>query len=314
MMAGFKEERHPIDWREMIVMTLNMNVSPLRICRGTSQRVVALAIAFVIVTVTGCAMTFGYRHADWLLRWQLDHYLDLNSAQRRDVTARLQPLLSRHRAEALPQYEQLLGEVQQRVRRGLTREDVEWVYATYDRMRADLFERAAPDGAALITTITDKQIRNFEEVVRKEEQQAARRLQTPASARLNERAKTILSLVEEWAGPVSAAQAAQIRQWSISLPDTQPAWWDYRRHRHQELVTLMRRGAPANEAAQALRAMFVTPEKSAPRAYLDSVKDLRSGLMTLLLGIDRSLTPVQRLKLIGSLQKLIEDIHALRAG
>ena len=121
-------------------------------------------------------------------------------------------------------------------------------------------------------------------------------------------------MAEDWVGPLSAEQAIRVRQWSVALPDTQPAWWQYRRHRHQELLALMRLRRPAGEVTQALRAMFVTPEQSAPRAYLDSVKDLRIGLTAMLLGIDRMLTPIQRVKAVATLQKFIDDIHGLRVG
>jgi hypothetical protein len=282
--------------------------------RAPSQRLLVAVIVALVALVTGCAVTFGYRHADWLIRWQLDHYLDLNSGQRRDVTARLQPLLLRHRTEVIPQYEQFLRELQQRLGRGLTHEDLDWIYASYDRFRADLFERLAPDGGVVLTAITEKQIRNFEEVVQKEEQKAARRLQKPLSVRLDERARTALSLAEDWLGPLSAEQTSRIRQWSLALPDTQPVWWEYRRHRHQELVALMRHQQSPSETTQALRVMFVTPEESAPRAYVDTVTSLRAGLTTMLLGIDEMLTPIQRLKAVATLQKLIDDVHGLRVG
>ena len=60
--------------------------------------------------------------------------------------------------------------------------------------------------------------------------------------------------------------------------------------------------------------MFVSPERSAPQIYLDTVKDLRAGLTTMLLGMDRILTPVQRRKAIATIQKLIDDVHSLRTG
>lgn len=304
--------RWPIDLGKMVTMSLKMKV----IMQGLNPSVRSLTtciLAFMVL-ITGCGVTFGYRHADWLIRWQVDHYLDLDSTQRRELTTRLQALLQRHRAEALPQYEQFLKEVQLRVDRGLTAEDPDWIYVSYDRLRADLFERVAPEGGALLTTVTDKQIRNFEEVLRNEEQKATRRLQKPAKARLDERARTMLSLAEDWLGPLSAEQTLRIRQWSVALPDTQPAWWQYRRHRHQELLTLMRHRPPVGEMTQALRAMFVSPERSAPQIYLDTVKDLRAGLTTMLLGMDRILTPVQRRKAIATIQKLIDDVHSLRTG
>ena len=142
---------------------------------SASKILVAGCALAVIVLTAGCAITFGYRHADWLIRWQMDHYLDLNAGQRRDVTTRLETVLRRHRTEALPQYERFLKEVQERVDRGLTNQDLDWVYASYDRFRADVFERLAPDGGVVLTSVTDKQIRHFEDILQKEEHKAARR-------------------------------------------------------------------------------------------------------------------------------------------
>ena len=293
------------DGVEAKMQALNTSVSKMVI--------VGCALA-VTVLMAGCAMTFGYRHADWLIRWQVDHYLDLSAGQRQDVAARLETILRRHRTEALPQYERFLKEVQERVARGLTNEDLDWVYASYDRFRGDVFERLAPDGGVVLTSVTDKQIRHFEDILQKEEHKAARVLQKPAVARLEERAKTTLSWAEEWLGPLSHQQRDRIRQWSLALPDTQPTWWQYRRQRQQELTTLMRRRPPAVEATQVLHAIFVTPEQSAPRVYLDTVKELRVGLTVLVLGVDRTLTPTQRRKAIATLQKLIDDVHGLYAS
>ncbi len=284
---------------------------------STPRRLLVMTMLAVMMVLAGCAMismSFGYRHADWLIRRQLDHYLDFSSAQRRDVTAKLQTLLLRHRTEALPAYEEFLSDIQRRLARGLEPEDLTWIYASYDRFRADLFERVAPDSATLMTTLTDAQIQNFEAVLLKEANKAERGLREPAGTRLEERAKSMLSMAQDWLGPLSAEQRAGIRRWSVDLPDTQPAWYQYRQYRQRELVTLMRNHPPAGQAAQALRAMFVSPERSAPRTYMETVKEFRAELTSMLLKIDRTLTPLQRRQAIATLQQLIDDIHDLRAG
>jgi hypothetical protein len=287
----------------------------MQVLKTSASKVFVSGFAMAVaVLMAGCAITFGYRHADWLIRWQVDHYLDLNAGQRRDVTARLEVLLRRHRTEALPRYERFLQDLQERVARGLTNEDLDWLYASYDHFRADLFERLAPDGGVVLTSVTDKQVGHFEDILQKEERKAARVLQKPAVARLEDRAQKILSWAEDWLGPLSHEQSGRIRQWSLALPDTQPVWWEYRRQRQQELVTMMRRRPPTVEATQVLRAMFVTPDQSAPPVYLDTVKELRVRLTTMLLGIDRTLTPTQRRKAIATLQKLIDDVHGLHAS
>lgn len=277
-------------------------------------RAAGLCLLSVVVLLSGCALTFGYRHADWLISWQLDHYLDLTAGQRRDVTARLKPLLTRHRAEAIPRYEQFLKELQQRVSGGLTGDDLEWVYASYDRFRADLLERAIPDGSALLVTVNERQIRNLEDVFRKEEQKAIRALQGSSANRLDERTRKLLAIAEDWLGPLSPEQVARISPFTRALPDTQPVLWHYRRQRQQELLTVLRRPASIDEMSLELRMMFVQSDQTAPVVFREMVKELRASLTRLLLETDRLLTVQQRRKAVTSIQRLIDDLHSLSQG
>ena len=277
-------------------------------------RAAGLCLLSVVVLLSGCALTFGYRHADWLISWQLDHYLDLTAGQRRDVTARLKPLLTRHRAEAIPRYEQFLKELQQRVSGGLTGDDLEWVYASYDRFRADLLERAIPDGSALLVTVNERQIRNLEDVFRKEEQKAIRALQGSSANRLDERTRKLLAIAEDWLGPLSPEQVARISPFTRALPDSQPVLWHYRRQRQQELLTVLRRPASIDDMSLELRMMFVQSDQTAPVVFREMVKDLRASLTRLLLETDRLLTVQQRRKAVTSIQRLIDDLHSLSQG
>lgn len=277
-------------------------------------RTAALCLLSMVVLLSGCALTFGYRHADWMISWQLDHYLDLTAGQRRDVTARLKPLLARHRAEAIPQYEQFLKELQQRVSRGLTREDLEWMYVSYDRFRADLFERAVPDGSALLMTVSERQVRNLEDVFRKEEHKFVRTLQGSTSKRLEERTRKMLAMAEDWLGPLSADQVARLSPFTKALPDTQPVSWHYRRQRQQELLTLLRRPASLEDMSRELRMIFVQADQTAPAGYREMVGELRASLTVLLLETDRLLTAQQRRKAVTSIQRLIDDLHGLSPG
>ncbi len=274
------------------------------------RRLTGLMVALAMI-VSGCALSFGYRHADWLISRQLDHYLDLTSNQRGIVNARLQPLLLRHRLEALPQYEQFLIDVQSRVGRGLTPADVEWTFASYDHFRADLFERAIPEGSQLIALLKDKQIRYLERVFRTEEAQAERQIQGPAALRLEERTKKGLSLAEDWLGSLSREQSSRLRELILALPDSQPVWWGYRRQRHEELLALLRSPLPPDQMVGTLRKIFVHPDQSTPAAYLSMTADMRAALTRLVLELDRMLTPVQRRYALRSIQKVIDDLHAL---
>jgi hypothetical protein len=81
------------------------------------------------------------------------NYLDLTSDQCRDLSQRLAPLLARHRQEAIPQYVTVLMQSRQRLERGLTKQDIDWVYANYDRLRADL--RTLPQNISEMRSIEE---------------------------------------------------------------------------------------------------------------------------------------------------------------
>ncbi len=295
--------------REWLVKGMN-RCDMVKTWRAISRRAAVLLLTLVIV-LTGCVLSFGYRHADWLITRQLDHYLDLTSSQRRIVNARLQPLLLRHRMEAVPQYEQFLKDLQARISRGLTAEDVEWTFASFDRFRADLFERAIPEGGQLATLLKDKQITYLEQVFRKEEAQADHLAQAALSARLDERSNKGIALAEEWLGPFSREQSARLRGMIQALPDSQPAWWQYRRQRHEEVLALLRSSTSADQIAGRLRYLFVQADQTAPTGYLKMMTEMRAALTGLVLEVDRMVTPVQRRHALLSIQKVIDELHAL---
>jgi len=188
------------------------------------------------------------------------------------------------------------------------------MYASYDRFREDLFERAVPDGSALLMTVSERQVRNLEDVFRKEEHKFVRTLQGSTSKRLEERTRKMLAMAEDWLGPLSADQVARLSPFTKALPDTQPVSWHYRRQRQQELLTLLRRPASLEDMSRELRMIFVQADQTAPAGYRELVGELRASLTVLLLETDRLLTAQQRRKAVTSIQRLIDDLHGLSPG
>ncbi|BFU91370.1 MAG: hypothetical protein NTAFB01_25570 [Nitrospira sp.] len=268
----------------------------------------------LLVALTGCSLTTSYRYADRIILWKLGHYFDLNHDQRHDLAQRLTSLLDRHRHEALPQYETFLREIRQRVERGLTGPDIDWAYATYDQLRTDLFERIVTDSGAFLASVEIRQVRTFESALQKDNTKAARLGQTPAPERLKERAQTTLDLAKDWLGPLTKEQQAQIREWSLTLPDVEPMWIAYQQQRLQELVTLLHQSRTPEQIARELRSMFAYHDQTAPQAYQNAIRHMRENAKTMALAIDRCLTSDQRRHAVAKLQRLINQVHNLRAG
>jgi hypothetical protein len=269
----------------------------------------------VLAALTGCSFTTAaYRYADRIILWKFDHYFDLNRDQRHDLAQRLAPLLDRHRHEALPQYEIFLREIGQRVERGLAGSDIDWAYATYDRLRTDLFERVVADSGVFLASIDARQVRTFESALQKDNAKAARLIQISAPERLKERAQTTLELAKDWLGRLTKEQQAQIREWSLTLPDVEPMWVAYQQQRRQELVTLLHQPRTPEQIARELRSMFVYHDQTAPQSYQNAVRQMRENAKIMALAIDQRMTPDQRRHAVSKLQHLIDQVHDLQAG
>jgi len=268
--------------------------------------------AGLLVLLAGCSSLSFYRYADWLILWQVDHYVDLTSDQRHDLAQRLTPLLARHRHEAIPQYEYFLVQFRQRFERGLTGQDLDGVYASYDRLRADLFDRVVADGGVLLASVDSRQVRILEAALQKDHEKAARLVQDPAPERLKKRADATLGWLEDWLGSLSKDQEAQIREWSLALPETQQAWVAYQQQRQQELLALLHQSRTPERVAGELRTMFVYQDHTAPQAYQDAVRQMRAAIKTMALAIDQQVTADQRHHAVTKLQRFIDQLHDLQ--
>jgi len=261
----------------------------------------------------GCSFLSLYRYADWIILWQADHYLDLTSDQRRDLSQRLTPLLARHRHEALPQYETFLVQGRQRLERGLTNQDIDWVYANYDRLRADLFDRVIADSGGVLASVDSRQVRTLEVAFQKDHTKVAQRVQGPAPERLKKRADVIIDWLDDWLGFLSKDQEAQIRQWSLALPDNQQFWVSYQQQRQQELLTLLRQPHTPESVTRELSALLVVyPDQTGPPAYQEAIHQMRTAVKTMALAVDQQVTADQRRHAVTKLQRLIEQLHDLQ--
>lgn len=269
--------------------------------------------AGLLFFLAGCSSLSLYRYADWIILWQADHYLDLTSDQRRVLSQRLAPLLARHRQEAIPQYISVLAQGRQRLERGLTNQDIDWVYANYDRLRTDLFDRIIADSGVVLASVDSRQVRTLEAAFQKDHAKAVRFVQAPTPERLKKRADAIIGWLDDWLGSLSKDQEAQIRQWSLALPDNEQFWATYQQQRQQELVTLLRQPRTPETVARELSALLVVnPDQTGPPAYQNAIHQMRTAVKTMALAIDQQATPDQRRYAVAKLQRLIDQLHDLQ--
>jgi len=222
-------------------------------------------------------------------------------------------LLARHRHEAIPQYETFLVQSRQRLERGLTNQDIDWAYANYDRLRADLFDRVIADSGGILASVDSRQVRTLEAALQKDNAKAVRLVQAPAPERLKKRADATIDWLEDWLGSLTKDQEAQIREWSLALPDNQQFWATYQQQRQQELLALLRQPRTPESVARELGALLVVyPDQTGSPAYQDAIRQMRTAVKTMALAIDQQVTADQRRHAVAKLQRLIDQLHDLQ--
>jgi hypothetical protein len=202
-------------------------------------------------------------------------------------------------------------QIRQRFEQGLTGQDIDWVYATYDRLRVDLFDRLVADGGVFLASVDSYQVKTLEAALKKDNDKAMRLVQAPAPERLKKRARATIDELEDWLGSLSKDQQAQIREWSLVLPDTQNILIAYRQQRQQELLSILHEPRTPERAARELRAVLVYPDQTAPQAYQDAVRQMRAAVKTMALAIDQRLTADQRRHAVTKLERLTDQLHDL---
>jgi hypothetical protein len=267
-------------------------------------------MVLVVAGLAACAPTFAYRHADWLVVWKIDQYVELNREQRGFVKNRLKEHLARHRAEALPVYEQFLTEVKTRAADGLTRDEVDWVFERFQQLRADLIQRVLQDGVVLLTSMNEGQVQHLKKALRKENEKAERQVTEKMEKRLAKRASSALDLLEDWLGSMSREQEQRIRELTYMLPDNDHPRLAYLKAGQQDLLGLLQAKRDRKLLQQRLQEWLMFPDRVAPD-YGRSQEEMREGLKRMALDIDRMITPRQRAHALNELQDLIDDIHLL---
>jgi hypothetical protein len=279
--------------------------------RDRVSRLRLLLIGLMAGMLISCMPTFLYRHADRLVLWKIDEYVDLTADQKVFVRTRLKDLLAQHRKGALPVYERFLMQIKERSADGLDRQEVDWMFSTYEQLRADLFGRIVPDGAVLVSSLTDQQVRYMEHMFQRDQEKAWRKLKEDRDARLSRRASTTLDWMKDWFGPWTKDQQQRIKELSMALPDLLAVRMEYQGHRQHEFIQIVQSTKDRQTLAGSLQHWLLFPEQTAPPDYRHAIEHMTNAVKDMILTIDRMITAQQRAHALAKLQRLIDDVHAL---
>jgi Family of unknown function (DUF6279) len=270
-------------------------------------------LSVVLLGLTACsAMKVAYNNVDLYVLWKAEDYFALDSRQRALLKAELDSTSEWHRSNELDQYAALLVAARERAGSGISEADIEW-FLTSARLRYEALARqSAPGAAAVLGSLTPAQIARFEAKLRRENDEfAGEYVEPPPEAQRRQRSKRTLELMDEWVGPLSKAQRSRMESLSFDLPLTNALRHADRQRRQQALIAILKQPGAPGTLAPALESWMIDWDAGRALEYEALSREARRRTVSMVLELDRSLTPAQRARLQARLARYAGEFDSL---
>lgn len=250
----------------------------------------------VLVMLVGCsALKLSYNNADALARFRLSDYVDLTPAQMEQFKARFAVLHRWHRSQELPAYADLMRKAGGKLALGVHAEDVAWVIANARSRYRRLTARVAADAAPIVASLTSEQLQQIEKKFSDNNRRFVRDYidGDPRSSR-HKRATQLEDYFRDWIGHLSDQQEQRIDRFVDEFGHMQALRLEDRKRTQQEFLALVRAERDPGRLAPRLAALFSNPEAGRSAEFRSAMARYEAEITTLILDMDRMLSPQQR--------------------
>jgi hypothetical protein len=268
----------------------------------------------LVITLAGCSSKIAYNNLDYLVRWYLSQYLELNDEQSPQVDIILDKALAWHRTNELPQYLAQLRELRTQIlEQSMTQEQMaahqERAFAHWVRVRKYL----ASDVSTIAMSLdTDQMSTLFVKLTKdREEEQAdfAKR-----QSKQPDRAERIIESFAERMGYVTDAQADLVRAMAPKLMPTYQLWQDYQMFTQQKARRILIRKDFMPNAKDELYQLLLQPEALRSEEYNSAREHNRQLYLDLFSAIVPTLEAKQINQLVDEIDEYIELFEDLQQG
>jgi hypothetical protein len=268
-------------------------------------------LLLVVALLCGCStVRFAYENADAYLRWKAGSYLDLEGADADELDERIDEFHEWHRKNALPKYVTQVNEASQRFADGLSRADLVWGYDSLRVQARESLRKAGELAAPLLDRLQPGQVAQIERRLADENRKFHRdNLRGSERDRRRRRAKFMVDRLEDWVGKLTQAQVQRVREYSERAPLVDELRDRDRKRLQKDVIAIIR----AREARAKLPDRVANWDRGREPSYVAALEAWREQYFSLLLDIDRSLTPEQRARAAAHLRRYAEEFEALAA-
>jgi hypothetical protein len=229
-----------------------------------------LLAACAALLASGCStVKLAYNHADQIVAWTADDYLDLQREQQDGMRPLVERLHAWHRRTQLPDYARLLDAADKRLADGLVPADIDWVLENFRSRYEVLARRVHPDAVRVLATLSDAQVTNLE---RKLEDSNRKWMKEHGSAQPPEeqkrlRAKRLLERIEQWSGALGDEQSTRLTALSYEIPLITDESLRYRLRRQRDFLALLHARSDAQVFGSKLRDWLLDWDRSGAPEY-----------------------------------------------
>ncbi len=272
-----------------------------------------LWLGLLLLELTACsAVKVAYNNVDVYLLWKAQRYFALDSGQKARLRTELDSTSVWHRSEELARYASAIEALRECVGSGISETDIEWLM-TSARLRYEALARhAAPGAAAVLSSLTPAQIAHFEAKLRRENDEFAAEFVDPSpEVQRRERFQRTLDLMEAWVGPLSETQRTRMERLSFELPLTGALRHADRQRRQQALIALLEQHRTPEALAPGLEAWMIEWDQGRAPEYQALAGETRRQTVAMVVALDRSLSPAQRVRLQERLTRYAGEFESL---
>ncbi|EYC52881.1 hypothetical protein AZ34_10870 [Hylemonella gracilis str. Niagara R] len=259
----------------------------------------------LLILMAGCStLQFGYGQLPRLAAWQLDGYLDLDSAQRRQLDAALAELHAWHRREELPRARAVLVRAdslwgESASGRGVTADELDALEQETTAAVSRLLMRAEPLARPLLSSLRPAQ---WEHLRQRQRERLDEWLELEGDP--EERADRFVDNLERWLGslerPLRQMARAEVARWPVrDREDLRQLW----QARQQRIVDGLRAVA-AGQREQGLALLASLSSEPVDPALSEAV---RASVLRVL----NAATPAQRAQARERWARWHEDLRQL---
>lgn len=276
-----------------------------------------IVLALVLLACSGCSrITFGYNHADWLLRYWVNDYTSFNSAQKEEIHNAIDDYLRWNRKNALPEYIAFLQELEVLANRNsaLTPSDVMHIRDEISRLYRFTMTPSIRPAAHVLSSLDDKQIQELRKnLAKKNHEQRDEMLPGDLKENLAKRADDHIHFVQELAGRLSDEQEGKIREMSMHIPFVTRNYIEHREAMQVDLILLLKSHASEDDIAALLTQWINTPPTPATAAMQRTLESYDDAMDEMTVHVFDLLTPDQKNHLRKTISGYIGDLQKLHA-